>query len=392
MNEIILDTIKKTVEEVGPELDALSKALYEKPELAYEEVLACKLHSKLLEKYGFSITRNFCDIETGFKAEYDSGKPGRTVGIMAEYDALPEIGHGCGHNILGATSTGAGIGLKSVIDEIGGKVIVYGTPAEENNGAKMYYAKKGGYDELDFAMMAHPNATYNKCAPMLALGPVMFEFHGQTSHASASPEEGRNALDALVLAITAINALRQQIKSTSRIHGYIMNGGEATNIIPDYASAQYVVRSVTKTYNEELRQRVRNCIRGAALQTGTEAVFTDPEVYLDNMLINTTMENLFCDKMEEIYGITVAEPLSQSGSNDAGLLSKLCPFIHPLFSISETGVGTAHTVEFAEATQTDFAKMQMRKTAVGLAMTAVEVMTDKTLYARMREEFERAER
>ena len=138
MKEIIL----KTIEQVGLELDELSRKIYEKPETAYEEVIACKLHAEFLEKYGFLVERNFCGIETGFKAEYDSGKPGLTVGIMAEYDALPGIGHGCGHNILGATSSGAGIALKSVINEIGGKVIVYGTPAEENNGAKMAYARK----------------------------------------------------------------------------------------------------------------------------------------------------------------------------------------------------------------------------------------------------------
>lgn len=387
------DKILKTIEQTGPELEELSRKIYEKPETAYEEVTACRLHIELLEKYGFQIERNLCDIETGFKAEYDSGKPGLTVGIMAEYDALPGIGHGCGHNILGATCSGAGIALKSVIDEIGGKLIVYGTPAEEYNGAKMAYAKKGAFDQLDFALMAHPNATYNKCSPMLALGPVCFEFHGKPSHASAAPEEGRNALDALILAMCGINALRQQMKSTSRVHGIVLKGGEATNIIPDFASAEFSVRSITKTYNEELRERVRNCVRGAALQTGTEAVFTDPDVYLDNMINNTTMEQVFCDEMKELFDIDVAEPpANYSGSNDAGLLSKICPMIHPMFGICPEEKHAAHTEGFRDATITDYANEQMRKTAAGLAMTAVKVMTDPELFERIKDEFATAER
>lgn len=385
------ETILKTIEQIGPDLDELSRKIYEKPETAYEEFTACKLHTELLEKYGFEVERNFCDIETGFKASYDSGKPGLTVGIMAEYDALPGMGHGCGHNILGATGSGAGIALKGVIDEIGGKVIVYGTPAEEYNGAKMAYAKKGGFDELDFGMMAHPNATYNKCPHMLALGPMMFEFHGKPAHASASPEAGRNAMDAMILAISAINALRQQMKSSSRIHGIVLKCGEANNIIPEFASAEFVVRSVTKTYNEELRERVRNCVRGAALQTGTECKFTDPDVYLDNMISNRTMEQVFCDQMEEMFGITVGEPPEESGSNDAGLLSKICPFIHPMFAICPEEKHPAHTEGFRDATMTDYAKQQMRNTAAGLAMTAVEVMTKPEVYAKIREEFENAE-
>ena len=226
---------------------------------------------------------------------------------------------------------------------------------------------------------------------MLALGPVSFEFHGKPSHASAAPEEGRNALDALILAMCGINALRQQMKSSSRVHGIVVKGGEATNVIPDYASAQFVVRSLTKTYNEELRERVRNCARGAALQTGTEVNFTDPDIYLDNMISNRTMEQVFCDKMEELFDIKVEEPSEQTGSNDAGLLSKICPFMHPMFGICADEKFAAHTEGFRDATLTDYAREQMRNTAAGLAMTAVEVMTDPKLFAKMKAEFESAE-
>lgn len=386
------DKILETVREIGPELDELSLEIFNDPETAYEEFNACRRHVELLKKHGFEVEEKLIGIETGFKAVYDSGKKGRTVGIMAEYDALPGIGHGCGHNILGAVGSGAGIALKSVIDEIGGKVIVYGTPAEENKGAKMAYARAGQFDELDFAMMAHPNATYTKCGPMLALGPVAFEFHGKPAHASAAPEEGRNAMDAVVLALCAVNALRQQMKSSSRVHGIILKAGEAANVIPDFASAQFMVRSLTKSYNEELRERVRDCARGAALQTGTQVVFTEQDIILDNMLTNKTLEQVFCDKMQETFGITVAEPSPQTGSNDAGLLSKVCPTIHPMFAICSGQAYPAHTVEFGKSTLTDFAKEQMRNTIAGLALTAVEVMQNEELYAAIRKEFDEAEK
>ena len=386
------EQIMNVVEAIGPELDELSRAICEHPETAYEEYEACRRHEELLKRHGFAVESRLCGIETGFRAVYDSGRPGLTVGFMSEYDALPGIGHGCGHNILGAVGSGAGIALKSVVDQVGGKVIVYGTPAEENNGAKMAYAREGAFDGLDIALMAHPNADYRKCPHMLALAPVNFEFHGRPSHASASPEEGRNALDALVLAITGINALRQQMRSDSRVHGYVIKAGEATNVIPDYAEAQYVVRSVTKSYNDELRERVRNCARGAAIQTDTEVKFTDPDIYLDNMISNRTMEQVFCDKMQELFGIQVEEPSAQSGSNDAGLLSKLCPTIHPMFGICEGKKYAAHTAEFREATLTPYAQKQMRNSVTALALTALEVMRDPALFQRIRDEFESAER
>lgn len=386
------DKILAITDQIGPELNELSRAIGETPELAYQEYEACRLLVELLEKHGFQVERKFCGIDTGFKAVYDTKKPGLTAGFMCEYDALPEIGHGCGHNLIGAVGAGAGIALKGVADEIGGKVIVYGTPAEENNGAKMAYAKQGAFDELDMALMAHPSANYSKCGKMLALAPLSFEFHGRPSHASASPEQGRNALDAMILAFSGINALRQQMRFDSRIHGIITKGGDATNIIPDYTAAQFVVRSSTKSYNEELRERVRNCVRGAAIQTGTEAKFIESDIYLDNMISNRTMEQVFCDKMEELFGITVGEPPEQTGSNDAGLLSKICPMIHPMFGICENEKYANHTREFTQETLKPYAQKQMKNATAALALTAAEVMMNPELFAKIKKEFETAER
>ena len=386
------EEIKKKIQEISGELDQLSDTIHQNPELGYQEYIACGLHQELLERHGFTVEKALCGIETGFRAVYDSGKPGLTVGFMAEYDALPAIGHGCGHNLLGAASSGAGIALKSVIDRIGGKVMVYGTPSEENRGAKMPYARQGAFDGLDIALMAHPSATYTKCSTMLALAPLEFEFHGQAAHAAASPELGRNALDAMILAFSGINALRQQMRSDSRVHGIITKGGDVSNIIPDHTAAKFMVRSVTKTYNEKLRERLRNCARGAALQTGTQVEFIESDVYLDNMISNRTMEQVFCDEMWEMFRIHVGEPPRQLGSNDAGLLSKICPTIHPMFGICEGEKYANHTKEFCETTITPYAREQMHNAAAALAMTAVRVMQDPELLARIRKEFEEAER
>ncbi|MBG0763944.1 MAG: amidohydrolase, partial [Tissierellales bacterium] len=215
------EKVAQLIDNLEEELRQLSEEIYENPELGYKEFKSAKLHEKILEKYGFEVESGYMGIETGFRAEYDSGKEGPTVAFLIEYDALPGIGHGCGHNILGTTSTGASIVLKSIIDEIGGKVVAFGTPAEETSGAKVIFADKGAFDDVDVAMMAHPNFAYNRSGKSLALEPIEFEFTGRTSHAAAAPEKGINALDAAINTFNNINALRQQVRSDARIHGII---------------------------------------------------------------------------------------------------------------------------------------------------------------------------
>src|SRR5690554_1000203 len=248
MKDRVLDLINN----LSFELNELSLEIYKNPELGYEEHNACKLHSDLLVKYGFNVQNNFSGVETGFKAEYKSNKPGITVAYMAEYDALPGVGHGCGHNLLGTVSTGAGIVLKQIIDEIGETVIVFGTPAEETSGAKVTYVENNEFDGVDIAMMAHPGSDYTKSGTSLALEPIQFEFFGKTAHAAAAPEKGINALDAAIQTFNSVNALREHMRSDSRVHGVIIEGGKAANVVPEYAKVQYYVRSTTKTYNLEL--------------------------------------------------------------------------------------------------------------------------------------------
>ena len=384
MKEKVLEFTSK----LAPELDELSLQIYDHPELGYEEYNSCKLHKEILSKYGFTVYDNFSGVETGFKAEYKSTKDGITVAYMAEYDALPGIGHGCGHNILGAVSTGAGIVLKQIIDEIGGTVVIFGTPAEETSGAKITYVENHEFDNVDIALIAHPGSEYTKSGTSLALEPIQFEFYGKTAHAASAPEKGVNALDAAISTFNSINALREHINSDSRVHGVIIDGGKAANVVPDYSKSQFYVRSTSKSYNQELLERVKNCARGAALATGTELKITKYEFNYDNMVTNETLSNVFNEKIFEIANIKMREPSKNTGSIDAGQVSQVCPTIHPYFDITNDKNVIGHTREMANSTLTPYAKEQMKNTIGALVMTAVEVITNKKLYQDIKLEFE----
>ena len=385
------DKVVGLAKELAPELNELSLEIYNNPELGYEEYKACKLHTDILKKYGFDVEENFSNVETGFKAEYRSEKPGLTIAYMAEYDALPGVGHGCGHNLLGTVSTGAGIVLKQLVDEIGGRVIVFGTPAEETSGAKVTFVENGEFDDVDIALIAHPDNSYRKSGSSLALQPIQFEFYGSSSHAASSPEKGVNALDGVIQTFNNINALREHFRSDSRVHGVIINGGEAANVVPDYAMAQFYIRSTTKTYNEELIERVKKCAEAGALATGTELKVSEFEFHYDNMVTNNVLSDVFNEKIYEITGKTMKEASKNIGSIDTGQVSQVCPTIHPYFDITNDENIAAHTKEMANATLTDYAKEQMVNTIAALVLTASDIIQDKDLYNKIKTEFDNTE-
>ena len=216
------DRILRIAKEIKPDIVALSDALYANPELGNREFESAKLHAALLEKYGFKVEKPYMGLATGYRAEFRATKPGPHICFMSEYDALPGVGHGCGHNMLGAASVAAGIILSRLVSEAGGWVVVLGTPAEETNGAKVEYAKKGVFRDLDAAIVCHPTSQhYYKSGPSLAMETIEFEFTGKAAHAASEPEMGVNALDAVIQTFNNINALRQQTKPDARIHGII---------------------------------------------------------------------------------------------------------------------------------------------------------------------------
>lgn len=376
-----------------PELIALSDALYERPELGYEEFFACEQHTALLERHDFAVERNCCDLPTAYSAVFDSGKPGLTVAFLAEYDALPGIGHGCGHNLLGAASLGAGILLAQMLEQTGGKVIVFGTPAEETSGAKVQFARAGKFDSVDLAMLSHPTSSaWRRSGSSLALQPLQFEFFGKTAHAASHPWDGINALDAALVAMTAINALREHIRPDSRVHGIIVDGGQAANIVPEYCKVQYYIRSTTKSYNTILTKRIKKCAEAGALATGCRVEFSEFEAPYDNLITNQALMDVFDEALYALRGIHLAPADQNMGSTDMGQVSQACPAIHPYFDIANGTPANGHSRELAACTRTPYAYESMCDAACAMALTALRVLQDPELYARIRAEFEAAEK
>ncbi|WP_228727906.1 M20 family metallopeptidase [Fusibacter ferrireducens] len=386
--DLRMEQVREKSENLMPELKLLSQSIYDEPELGNEEFKSAQKHISLLKKYGFQVTQPYLEVETGFKAIYKSQKEGPTIAYLCEYDALPGIGHGCGHNILGTTSTGAGIVLKSLIDEIGGTVIVFGTPAEETSGAKVKYADEGAFEDVDIALVAHPNSQYNRSGKSLAMEAIQFDYHGKTSHAAAAPEKGINALDAVINTFNNINALRQQTASDARIHGVIKAGGEAANIIPEHTMAQFYVRAQTKTYLNELVKKVKACAEGASMAAGTSLEISNYEYSYDNLVTNETLSQLFVDQLDTLGVVGVSDARDSFGSLDAGNVSHKCPTIHPYFDIVGDPSVAAHTRKFAESTLTDYAYENMQIVICALVLTAVKVIENKAILDQIKAEFD----
>ncbi|MGM0843595.1 MAG: M20 family metallopeptidase [Bacillota bacterium] len=368
--------------------DEISIYIGENPELGHEEFKASKVLSETLEDYGFEVEMGTCGLPTAFRAVFDSGKEGPVIGFMAEYDALPEVGHACGHNLIGTMGIAAGIGLSKVLSETGGKVIVYGTPAEETRGGKVTMADEGVFDELDVALMVHPLNRYVKSGSSLAMDAIQFEFFGKPTHAAASPEDGINALDAVIQNFNSINALRQHILPTARIHGIITEGGKAANVTPDYAVAQFYVRGKTRAYVNELTEKVKRCAEGAALQTGATMKHSFYEFSYDDMITNAGLSDAFTKELVSL-GVDPSEILEQrdgSGSLDMGNVSQVVPSIHPYIKITD-GAFACHTHEFREAAMTEQAREAMILGAKAMALTGLEIITNRKLLHQIKTDF-----
>ncbi|MEK3883118.1 M20 family metallopeptidase [Paenibacillus sp. PL2-23] len=365
----------------------ISRAIGNRPELGHEEHFAAGLLAEELERQGFHVERGTLGIPTAFLGTYDTGKPGPVAAFLCEYDALPEVGHACGHHLICSMSMLAAVGLKSVMDTYGGTIRVYGTPAEETKGAKVPMAEAGLFDDCDFALMAHPYHSFEKSGSSLALDAISFEYTGLAAHAAASPYEGINALDAVIQLFNSVNALRQQTRSDARIHGIIDNGGRAPNIIPDYASAKFYVRSASRAYTNELTAKVIRCAEAAAMATGCKLRTGYYEFSYDELLTNETLSQRFMANLLEA-GVDQSEIASgkDHGSLDLGNVSVRCPAIHPYVKIVEEPFAL-HTKAFRDAAMTDRAMDRMVFGAKMLAATAYDAVSSPELLTRMKSEF-----
>ena len=326
----------------------ISHRIHERPELGNEEIFASRTLMDQLRANEFEIETDIAGHATGFIATYQSEKEGPTIGYLAEYDALPGLGHACGHNIIGTASVLAGVALKQVIDHIGGKVVVLGCPAEEggeNGSAKASYVKAGVIDDIDIALMIHPgNETY-PTINTLAVDVLDIKFYGKSAHASENADEALNALDAMISYFNGVAQLRQQIKKSHRVHGVILDGGKAANIIPDYTHARFYTRATTRKELDILTERVNQIARGAAIQTGCDYEFGPIQNGVNEFIKTPKLDELF-----EKYAIEVGEEVSYDdfgfGSTDTGNVSHIVPTIHPHVKIgSRNLVGHTHHFE-----------------------------------------------
>lgn len=388
------ERVSRLVDALAPELKRLALDIHDNPELGLAEFKACAWQKALLEKYGFSVEGGEqYGLPTAYKAVYKGAGSGPVLAFLAEYDALPELGHGCGHNLIAMVACGCGIACREFADRCGAEIRVYGTPAEESAGGKVTMANAGAFDDCDAVMMAHPGFMSCDAVNTMALNNFRIEFFGRPAHAAGAPQEGVNALDAMICFFNLVNAMRQQVRPDARLHGIITDGGAAPNIIPDYTAAEFYVRAPRIAEVEALAQRVRSCAQGAALGTGCSWKMELKSVPLKDTRSNRALNELAVGHVEQF----AAEKLYRThgvmlpGSSDVGDVSYRAPVIQLGFKIGEypNPAGGSHTPEFVAAAGSEYGMDSGLAFVKGLVMTAVELMTDPAKLAEIRDEFRR---
>ncbi|MBK5261543.1 MAG: M20 family metallopeptidase [Peptostreptococcaceae bacterium] len=382
------EKIKAEVAQIMDELKNIRDYLYENPEVGYLEKKASAILEENLKNHGFTVETGIYEINTAFRGTYDSGKKGPKIAFVCEYDALPRIGHGCGHNLIATMSLGAGIALKSVINEIGGSIVVLGTPAEETSGAKVKMVRGGEFEGITAVMMVHPSPLTEESGKSLALSALKFEYIGKTAHAAQAPEKGINALDSVILLFNGINAIRQHITSDVRIHGIISEGGLAANIVPERAVAEFYIRSETAEKNEEVIKKVVAIAQGAAIMTGATVKISNYETTYDNLRTNKILSDLFNNNLMELGEKEIRPPGDSLGSLDMGNVSHVVPAIHPWLGFGNKDL-VPHTREFAAETISESGKQVLYRGACALAMTAYDIITSNDVQERMKNEFDK---
>ena len=385
----IRDTILAYADAQYPVYREIALEIHARPETSNHEYFACGRLSEQLKKEGFEVQVDVAGHPTGFTASYRSAKPGPTLCFLAEYDALVGLGHGCGHNLFGATSCLAASALKQVADEIGGEIRVYGTPGEEggeNGSAKGSFVREGFFQDVDAALCVHPGSDHHELTHAeIACAPIRIAFQGKASHASSNPEEGINALDALILVFNAIGLLRQQLPKDVRIHGIVTKGGDAPNIIPAETEGRFYVRAATVGRMMKVYHQLEEIVQGAALQTGCTGLLEPTQRNLVENIIPTPSFDAVYRKNLESLGEVVDDRVFPLGSSDVGNVTHVIPTIQPMIKISEVPVA-GHSIEKREACRSETGLRSIALGAKALALTALDLAEDPELLARIKEE------
>ncbi len=385
-NESLKASVIDGIDSRRQQLSELSLKIHSNPELGFQEVKAAAWLTQYLEENGFSIKQGICELPTAFRGSYGQGKP--VIAILAEYDALPDLGHACGHNLIASCAVGAGVAAKPAIDRFGGSIVVIGTPAEELYGGKAIMANRKAFDNVDIAMMAHPGLQDTATTQALACQALEVEFFGQAAHAAARPEAGINALEAMLQSFAAINSLRQHIKDRARIHGIITDGGQAANVVPDHSAGTFLVRAEDDTYLDEIKPRVLNCFIGAATASGARLEYRWGDIRYAPMRNNLALAKLFSQNMQSLGRTVPLANTSQSfGSTDMGNVSQLVPAIHAFVAIAPIGVVT-HSPQFASAATSEAGIKGLLDAAKALAMTVVDLVANPEITSQVKEEFQ----
>ena len=382
--------IDLAVENVAETLLQVSHAIHGEPELAFEEYFACELLSSTLRDSDLDVETGVYSLETAFETTINSEQDGPTVAVLAEYDALPQIGHACGHNIIATTALGATLALNAVAQSLPGRVKMLGTPAEERGGGKELMARAGAFQGIDAALMIHPAGVNLATMPSICVAEVEVVYHGKSSHASAMPHKGINALDGLLLAYQAISNLRQHIRSTERIHGIVQEGGAAPNIVPDRTVGQFYVRAANEIELAALKPRVQDCFEAGATGSGCTVEVNWAGVdYLD---INTNwpLAKRFRHHAEQLGREFIDDDQALkfgAGSTDMGNVSYRLPSIHPMLAVAPPDV-VIHHPDFAGWARSEKGDSAVIDGAKALARTAAEYLLSPELQRRSRDAFE----
>ena len=384
--QAVKERLRADVESRAARLLDVSHEIHAHPETNYEEHFAHDLLTGVLEEAGLAVERRAYGVDTAFAAR--AGETGPTIAVLLEYDALPGIGHACGHNIIATAGLGAGLATAALATEAGGRVVVLGTPAEEGGGGKILMARQGAFDDVDAALMVHPAGDDLARMQVIAVQELTATYTGMAAHAAAFPHRGRNALDAAVLGYLNVAALRQHTLPDERIHGVFREGGEKPNIVPARAVTEWMVRSTSIATLEPLKERVAACLEAGAIAAGCEVDIVWKSVVYADMLDNEAMVSLYAANVEAL-GRPVREPQGDAavvGSTDMGNVSYLVPSIHPMIAAAPSGL-PIHTPEFAAHARAASGDRAVVDGAVALAWTVADLWLRDGALEAVRTEF-----